>query len=266
MAHCSIFPWLTLDSPQFVASLALLVAVAAATQVDNYAEEKYDTTEVEYQHQYQPQEHTPVVEEPVQQHVYHHQQPTQHVQHVQEPKQRKHIPILKSESVQSKDGSYKYQFETANGIHQHEEGHVKNAGQKDHEIQVAEGFYSYTDEHGHVVTVHYIADENGFRATGDHLPTPPPMPEALREAFAKVAANPELYPEEEEEPEQHHGQYKQQEENAEQTYEQLVYQQTAANHRHHPVHAVHQAPVHQQRTQHQEYAEYQHWERGLNYL
>lgn len=36
------------------------------------------------------------------------------------------------------------------------------------------GSYSYTGPDGIVYTITYIADENGFRAEGAHIPTPPP--------------------------------------------------------------------------------------------
>ncbi|KAI9565604.1 hypothetical protein GHT06_009396 [Daphnia sinensis] len=39
------------------------------------------------------------------------------------------------------------------------------------------GSYSYTSPDGVVITVNRVTDENGFRATADHLPTPPSMPE-----------------------------------------------------------------------------------------
>jgi hypothetical protein len=50
-------------------------------------------------------------------------------------------------------------------------------------FQVKQGKYSYTGDDGVVYTVTYIADENGFRAEGDHLPTPPPIPVEIQRAL-----------------------------------------------------------------------------------
>ncbi|KAK5646571.1 hypothetical protein RI129_005035 [Pyrocoelia pectoralis] len=92
------------------------------------------------------------------------------------------IPILKQDFQQSKEG-YKYSYETANGIHAHEHGFIKNAGDKKHETLVQHGSVTYHDEHGHPITLTYVADEHGFQAQGAHLPTPPPIPEELQKGI-----------------------------------------------------------------------------------
>jgi hypothetical protein len=55
-------------------------------------------------------------------------------------------------------------------------GNLRNVEPKP-EDTVSRGSYSYTSPEGQLITVNWVADENGFQATGDHLPTPPPMPE-----------------------------------------------------------------------------------------
>jgi len=56
---------------------------------------------------------------------------------------------------------------------------LKNPG-TEAEGQVAQGYYLYTGPDGVVYQVEYYSDaENGFVAKGAHLPTPPPLPEAL---------------------------------------------------------------------------------------
>lgn len=108
-------------------------------------------------------------------------------------------------------------YETGNGIQAQEQGYLKNAGVKDQEAQVAQGSYSYTGPDGIPITVTYIADENGqyfqmewllpliiyvlfvlncnfffvgFRAEGAHLPTPPPIPEAIQKALQLIQSQP----------------------------------------------------------------------------
>ncbi|XP_046393066.1 endocuticle structural glycoprotein SgAbd-2-like [Ischnura elegans] len=100
------------------------------------------------------------------------------------------IPILRYSNEVNFDGTYNYAYETGNGITADERGYLKNAGNPELEAQVAEGGFSYTGPDGVVYTIRYIADENGFRAEGNHLPTPPPIPEALARANAEVYARP----------------------------------------------------------------------------
>lgn len=64
---------------------------------------------------------------------------------------------------------------------------MKNAG-SDYESNEVQGSYSYTAPDGVTYTVHYTADENGFHAQGDHLPTPPPVPEAILKSLQQNAA------------------------------------------------------------------------------
>lgn len=90
------------------------------------------------------------------------------------------IAIISYENENNGDGSYRYSYETANGIKVEEEGEIKNKG-SENEILSVRGSYSYTAPDGTPITVTYIADENGFQPQGDHLPTPPPAPQGSGE-------------------------------------------------------------------------------------
>ncbi|XP_034652133.1 endocuticle structural glycoprotein ABD-4 [Drosophila subobscura] len=99
------------------------------------------------------------------------------------------IPIIRQEQEVNFDGSYKYSYETGNGINVEEEGYLKNAG-TDNAGQVAQGFFSYTSPEGIPIRITYLADENGFQPQGDHIPTPPPIPPAIQKALAYLATAP----------------------------------------------------------------------------
>ncbi|KAK6621127.1 hypothetical protein RUM43_011433 [Polyplax serrata] len=110
----------------------------------------------------------------------------------QQPAAQPPIPILKYENEGVNfDGSYKWSYETGNEIQAEESGYVKNAGNPETETQVAQGSYSYTAPDGQRITVTYIADENGFVPQGDHLPTPPPIPEAIQRALEFIRSQPQ---------------------------------------------------------------------------
>ncbi|XP_023704721.1 endocuticle structural glycoprotein SgAbd-2 isoform X2 [Cryptotermes secundus] len=102
------------------------------------------------------------------------------------------IPIISyvNEGVNF-DGSYKWSYETANEIQAQEEGYVKNLGNPEQETQFAQGGYQYTAPDGTRISLTYTADENGFVPQGAHLPTPPPIPEAIQRALEYIAAHPE---------------------------------------------------------------------------
>ena len=80
-----------------------------------------------------------------------------------------------------------FSYETGNGIKAEEEGQLKNAG-SENEVQSAVGSFSYTAPDGQKISLTYTADENGFVPQGDHLPTPPPIPEEILKSLQQNAA------------------------------------------------------------------------------
>lgn len=86
------------------------------------------------------------------------------------------------------DNSYKYQFETSNGIAQQEQG----VGG-----YYASGSSQYYNPEGQLIQLTYTADENGFQPQGEHLPTPHPIPEAILKSLEWNRNHPEEEVEEE---------------------------------------------------------------------
>ncbi|XP_055387469.1 endocuticle structural glycoprotein ABD-4-like [Condylostylus longicornis] len=95
------------------------------------------------------------------------------------------IPIIRQEQEVNFDGSYRYLYETGNGITAEEEGY-----QKDPDTKTAQGSFSYTAPDGTPIRITYLADENGFQPAGEHLPTPPPIPPAIQRALEYLATAP----------------------------------------------------------------------------
>lgn len=84
--------------------------------------------------------------------------------------------------LKQEDNSYKYQFETSNGIAQQEQG----VGG-----YYASGSSQYYDPEGQLIQLTYTADENGFQPQGEHLPTPHPIPEAILKSLEWNRQHPE---------------------------------------------------------------------------
>ncbi|KAF6205157.1 hypothetical protein GE061_019324 [Apolygus lucorum] len=93
------------------------------------------------------------------------------------------IPIIRLSKQMSLDGTYKSSYETANSITAEESGFLKPVGTEGKQGIVQYGTYSYTDPEGRLITVKYTADEGGFRAEGEHLPTPPPVPPEVQKGL-----------------------------------------------------------------------------------
>ncbi|CAH0407747.1 unnamed protein product [Chilo suppressalis] len=99
------------------------------------------------------------------------------------------IPIVRQESEVNPDGSYQWSYETGNGIVADEKGALKNIGAEEPALEV-QGQFQYPSEEGGNIQLSYIANENGFQPQGAHLPTPPPVPEAIQRALAYLATAP----------------------------------------------------------------------------
>lgn len=66
---------------------------------------------------------------------------------------------------------YKYAYETSGGIKAEESAVLNNVGKEDEYIAVR-GSFSYLYD-GVTYTVNYVADNNGFQPSADHLPVAP---------------------------------------------------------------------------------------------
>ncbi|CAH2042040.1 unnamed protein product, partial [Iphiclides podalirius] len=94
--------------------------------------------------------------------------------------------ILRYENEINEDG-YHYAYETSDGTKAEQNGRViPGATPEEGSIQVS-GSYSYLSEDGQTYSITYTADENGYHATGDHLPTPPPIPEEILRSLQLTA-------------------------------------------------------------------------------
>lgn len=80
--------------------------------------------------------------------------------------------ILRYENENIGIDGYKFAYETSDGVSRQEEAELKNAGSENEAMSVR-GSVTWTAPDGQVFTLNYIADENGYQATGDHLPKAP---------------------------------------------------------------------------------------------
>uniref|UniRef100_A0A0A1X826 Larval cuticle protein 5 n=1 Tax=Zeugodacus cucurbitae TaxID=28588 RepID=A0A0A1X826_ZEUCU len=69
--------------------------------------------------------------------------------------------------------SYSYNVETSDGTQKQEAGQLQDIGKENEAISVT-GSYSWVDEKtGEKFTVTYVADKEGFKPSGAHLPVAP---------------------------------------------------------------------------------------------
>ncbi|XP_015124275.1 larval cuticle protein LCP-17 [Diachasma alloeum] len=103
--------------------------------------------------------------------------------------QQETIAIIRQSQDVSPDGSYNYNYETANGIKASEEGHPGPVNEEGAPAVVAQGQFEYSAPDGTPIAVTYTANENGFQPQGAHLPVAPPVPEQIARALEYILAN-----------------------------------------------------------------------------
>ncbi|KAG7301216.1 hypothetical protein JYU34_014103 [Plutella xylostella] len=81
-----------------------------------------------------------------------------------------------------KEDSFRYNFETENGIKAEEQGREADGIE-------AQGGFQYTGDDGQIYSISYAAGQGGFQPQGAHLPTAPPTPEAILKALEQNAAD-----------------------------------------------------------------------------
>lgn len=64
---------------------------------------------------------------------------------------------------------FNFSYETSDGVARQEEAELKNAG-TDHAALAVRGTVSWVAADGQQYTLNYVADENGYRPEGAHLP------------------------------------------------------------------------------------------------
>ncbi|KAH8297023.1 hypothetical protein KR044_003712, partial [Drosophila immigrans] len=88
--------------------------------------------------------------------------------------------ILHQEEVRKHD-KYDHAFLTENGIYGEEQAKLHHTGGTH-----AKGYYEYTGDDGKLYRVNYASNDGGFMPEGEHIPTPPPIPEAIARALKYV--------------------------------------------------------------------------------
>ncbi|KAH8302057.1 hypothetical protein KR044_002305, partial [Drosophila immigrans] len=96
------------------------------------------------------------------------------------------IQVVRAEQEVNPD-SFKINLELDNGQKQQQEGHLQ--GQGEEQAIVQQGAFSWTSPEGKPIEISYVADENGYQPTGAHLPTPPPIPEAIQKAIEYISTH-----------------------------------------------------------------------------
>ncbi|XP_046667001.1 cuticle protein 3-like [Homalodisca vitripennis] len=100
-------------------------------------------------------------------------------------------PERENSTTEAWDGSYSWKFYVPEGEISAEENGTVDQNVPEGPGTVVRGSFSFSAPDGSHFRVTYTADERGFLPSGDHLPTSPPIPEAILKALFKNVADEE---------------------------------------------------------------------------
>ncbi|XP_052743734.1 endocuticle structural glycoprotein SgAbd-2 [Bicyclus anynana] len=86
------------------------------------------------------------------------------------------------------DKGWHYAYETSDGTKAEQDGRILPGVQPEEGSLAVSGSFSYVGDDGQTYTVTYTADETGYHPSGDHLPTPPPIPDDILKSLQLTAA------------------------------------------------------------------------------
>ncbi|KAL1513528.1 hypothetical protein ABEB36_002929 [Hypothenemus hampei] len=104
------------------------------------------------------------------------------------PAEQEPVAIIAQESDVQPDGTFKWSFETADGIKQEQTGETRQIA--DENAIVLQGSASWTDNEGNTHQLTYVADENGYQPQSADIPQAPEIPAAIARSLEYNAANP----------------------------------------------------------------------------
>ncbi|KAJ8732719.1 hypothetical protein PYW07_015318 [Mythimna separata] len=93
--------------------------------------------------------------------------------------------VLRYDNDIQPDGTFGYAVQIDNGINTQVQGAPRDfGGNPPIRPIVYQGEFSWTSPEGQPINIKFVADENGYSATGDAIPTSPPIPDLIAKSLA----------------------------------------------------------------------------------
>ncbi|XP_053965742.1 endocuticle structural glycoprotein SgAbd-3 [Anastrepha ludens] len=99
------------------------------------------------------------------------------------------VEFISNEAMVEYNGKFHYHYELGDGSKVSQDGVLKNVDGA-HEGEAIEGKFAFVADDGKQYLVTYVADENGYQPMGEHLPTPPPVPDSVLKTLKYLEEHP----------------------------------------------------------------------------